>query len=74
MTRKMAIRVLPIIQEFANGADIQYYDSAYLNEKGTRGKWVSSENIGFGNANPSAYRMVTDKGYVYFDGTANQPL
>ena len=55
MTREKANQMLPIIQAFANGETIEYWDSMQITGNG-RGMWKTAENIGMG-APVSYYRM-----------------
>ena len=60
MTRDKAIEILPIIIAFAEGKRVQIWDSMKITGTFTRGAWVDAENIGFGSAPLSAYRIVED--------------
>jgi len=65
MTREKCKAMLPIIEAFANGENIEFYDSLQI-VGATRGEWKTAENIGFG-ARVEDYRLITkDNEIVYF--------
>lgn len=65
MTREKCKQMLPIIQAFANGEHIEYYDSSKITGTFKRGAWVTAENIGFGSSVDN-YRMVKNGEIIYF--------
>lgn len=67
MTRDMCKFILPVIQAFADGEYIEYWDNTQLVGLSGRGMWKTSDNIGFG-VNISRYRMIKDDTAYYFDG------
>lgn len=52
--------MLPIIEAFANGAIVEYYDVHSIALNGKRGMWKTAENIGFGE-DPNKYRIIKTK-------------
>ena len=68
MTREKCKQMLPLIQAFADGEDIEYYDSFQLHQDDDfkQGAWVKTENLGVGG-NISSYRMIKDGKIIYFD-------
>jgi hypothetical protein len=66
MTREKCKQMLPIIEAFANGDHIEYWDSMRIVENG-RGMWTNAEDIGMG-ASISYYRMIKMGNIYYFDG------
>lgn len=57
--------MLPIIEAFANGENVQYYDSLQITGTHTRGEWKTAENIGFG-APIESYRILKGKKVINF--------
>lgn len=67
MTREKCKQMLPVIQAFADGEIIEYWDSTEITGTFSRGLWKTAENIGMG-APIGYYRMFVDGVYIYFDG------
>ena len=67
MTRNKAKEMLPIIQAFADGECIEYWDSLQIVDSFRRGMWKTAENLGMGAAT-SEYRMIKMGEVHYFDG------
>lgn len=67
MTREKCKQMLPVIQAFADGKIIEYWDATEITGTFSRGLWKTAENIGMG-APISYYRMFVDGVYIYFDG------
>lgn len=69
MNREKCKAILPVIQDFANGEHIEYYDPFHIweNERG-RGAWKTADNIGFGQP-VNYYRKKVGERYVYYDTT-----
>ena len=65
MTREKCKAMLPIIQAFANGEHIEFFDSLQITGSFTRGAWKTAENIGFG-CSVDNYRMIKDGKIIYF--------
>lgn len=57
MTRKQYKLILPVIEAFANGENVQFYDSLEITGTFTRGAWKTAESIGF-NRPIEYYRMI----------------
>jgi hypothetical protein len=66
MTREKAKQMLPIIEAFGDGANIEFWDSMQITGNG-RGMWRTAEDIGMG-APVSYYRWITMGKVFYFDG------
>lgn len=62
--------MLPVIEAFANGEHIEFWDRFEIVDTFRRGKWVTADDIGFG-ASVSSYRMIKDGMIHYFDGRPN---
>lgn len=69
MTKEQCKKLLPVIQAFANGEDIEYWDALQIVGTFQRGMWKKSENMGFGTV-CSNYRMIKMGKIYYFDGRA----
>lgn len=67
MTRSKAKEMLPIIQAFADGECIEYWDSLEIVGPHHRGLWRTAESMGMG-ASISYYRMIKLGMIHYFDG------
>ena len=67
MTREKCKKMLPIIQAFADGKHIEYWDSLQIVGEFQRGMWKTAEDIGFGGS-ISHYRMIELGTIYYFDG------
>ncbi len=65
MTREQCKALLPVIQAFANGEQIEFYDSLQITGTFTRGAWKTASNIGFG-CSVDTYRMIKDNKIIYF--------
>ena len=65
MTREKCKAILPVIEAFANGEHIEFYDSLQITGTFTRGCWKTADNIGFGRP-VSDYRMIKDGKVIYF--------
>ena len=66
MTREKCKVILPIIQAFANGENVEYYDSLQITGAFTRGMWRTADNIGFGRP-VCDYRIINkDDSIMYF--------
>ena len=65
MTREKCKQMLPIIQAFAEGEHIDFYDSLQIVGTFKRGAWKTADNIGFG-ASVDSYRMIKDGKIIYF--------
>lgn len=65
MTRDKCKAILPVIQAFANGEHIEFYDSMQITGTFTRGMWKTAENIGFGRS-VDYYRMIKEGKTIYF--------
>ena len=65
MTRKKCIAMLPIIQAFAAGEHIQYYDNTNIENDRWVGRWVTAEDIGFGMP-VHYYRAIRNGEPFYF--------
>ncbi len=67
MTREQCKELLPVIQAFSEGECIEFWDNLEIVGTHRRGKWKTSDNIGFG-VSPSNYRMIKHGMIHYFDG------
>ena len=68
MTREQCKIIMPVIEAFANGEHIEYWDSLEIVGPFQRGKWKTEDySLGFG-VHPSHYRMIKDGMIHYFDG------
>jgi hypothetical protein len=65
MTREKCKAILPVIEAFANGEHIEFYDSLQITGTFTRGAWKTADNIGFG-CSVDYYRMIKDGEVIYF--------
>lgn len=66
MTRNQCKEMLPVIQAFADGEHIEYWDSLQIVGTWTRGAWKTADNsVGFGRP-AEYYRMVKDGEIIYF--------
>jgi O6-methylguanine-DNA--protein-cysteine methyltransferase len=65
MTRNQCKAIMPVIQAFANGEHIEFYDSLQVTGTFTRGAWKTADNIGFGRA-VDYYRMIKNGEVIYF--------
>lgn len=72
MTRNKAKECLPIIEDFANGEDIEIWDTSNL-IRHKRGWWVKADIIGFGAGDIKHYRKVKDGIIYWYDGRPNEP-
>lgn len=68
MTREQCNAMLPIIEAFANGEHIEFFDSLKISETHKRGEWVTAKNIGFG-CSVDYYRMIKNGEVIYFGKT-----
>lgn len=66
MTREKCKAMLPIIEAFANGETVEFYDSLNIKD-GKRGHWRTADNIGFG-ARIESYRIVKKDGEIIYFG------
>jgi hypothetical protein len=67
MTRQKCKAILPVIQAFAEGKCIEYWDSMQIVASFQRGMRKTADNIGFGSS-ISDYRMIEGGVIRYFDG------
>ncbi len=59
---------MPVIEAFANGEHIEYWDNLEIVGRIQRGLWrTADDSLGFG-VHPSYYRMIKDGMIHYFDG------
>ena len=65
MTREKCKAMLPIIEAFANGEYIEFFDSLQITQSFTRGVWKVADDIGFG-ASIDCYRMIKNNEVIYF--------
>jgi len=65
MTREKCKAILPIIEAFANGEHVEYFDSLQITGTFTRGKWKTANDIGFGRS-VDYYRVIKDGKEIYF--------
>ena len=65
MTREKCKEILPVIEAFANGEHVEFYDSLQITSAFTRGVWKTAENIGFG-CSVKRYRMIKNHEVIYF--------
>jgi hypothetical protein len=65
MTRKECKAILPVIEAFANGEHIEFYDYLQITGTFTRGLWKTADNIGFG-CSVDYYRMIKNGETIYF--------
>lgn len=68
MTREQCKNTLPIIEAFANGEHIEYWDSLEIVGTFQRGKWKTADYSIWTGIPPSNYRMIKDGMIYYFDG------
>jgi hypothetical protein len=66
MTREKCKAILPIIQAFANGEHVEFYDSSQISRTFTRGVWKTADNIGFG-CSVDNYRIIKNGEPIYFN-------
>ena len=66
MTREKCKEMLPVIQAFADGEYIEFYDTMSYKSNGSRGMWKTADDIGFG-CSIRTYRMIKNDEIIYFD-------
>ena len=64
MTREQCKAILPVIEAFANGEHVEFYDSQHI-VGNSRGAWRTAENIGFGRS-IDVYRMIKNNEVIHF--------
>lgn len=67
MTRQKCKAILPVVQAFAEGKHVEYWDSMQIVSTFQRGMWKTADDIGFGSS-VSDYRLIEDGMVHYFDG------
>jgi hypothetical protein len=65
MTREKCKNILPVIEAFANGENIEFYDDSQITGTFSRGEWKTTDDIGFGRPT-NYYRMIKNNEIIYF--------
>lgn len=70
MTRNQCKSILPVIEAFANGEHVEFFDSQEVTGTYSRGKWKTADDIGFGRS-IDYYRMIKNNEIIYFGEKIN---